>query len=507
MIYVAKISYRDAGGSAQTAYFTTGPGWVTRSTDTPASTRIEGRLINPGSVSRQMFRDAAAFGPVEQGYGAVELNNMDGGLDGWRAYYLAGNEYEVFALTYAGEPSSSWTSVLKMKMRFCRIELQRMTIALRDRLQELDVPLAKNFFAGTGTLEGESWVAGVRKPWGVGDCYNISPVLINDDAGNTIYVCHDGAYDSATVGRYEKAGGLILSREANYASEAALFSTAPSSGATKRWPTGGAFRLGNQWSYEVTSDISFSDTTGKLCHNCLSTMAQRAGISSGDVSSADISALDASPTINSGYYVKDAETALSAMTKVANGGGLWFGFDRAGVLRIGKVDTYSGSSVYAFTEHNTTEIVRDVSGGLTAPIWSITTRWYKRWTKNSIYGVPSLVVAADLDHEWQEFVTTDATTLTNNPHAQAVTRDSYCLNLASVAAPTTEATRQLTLFKALRAVYRVTARISASLLTVDLGNTVTLQHSRFGLTSATSFKVIATEWDFGGDRVTFSLWG
>lgn len=509
MIYVAKISYRDSGGSAQTAYFTTGPGWVTRSSDTPASTRIEGRLINPGSVSRQMFRDAAAFGPVEQGYGAVELNNMDGGLDGWRAYYLAGNEYEVFALTYAGEPSSSWTSVMKMRMRFCRLELQRMTIALRDRLAELEVPLAKNFFAGTGTLEGESWVANVRKPWGVGDCYNLSPVLINDDAGNSIYVCHDGAYDAATVGRYEKVVGTVLSREANYTTQAALFSTAPSSGATRRWPTGGAFRLGNQWSYEITTDISFSDTTGKLAHNCLSAMAQRAGISSGDISSADISALDASPTINSGYYVKDDEHALSAMAKVANGAGLWFGFDRTGVLRIGKVDTYSGSSVYAFTEYNTGEIIRDVSGGLTAPIWSVTMRWKRRWrtTAGAALAWSGLVVDADVGREWDEYTTTDATTLTNNPHAQAVVRDSYSLNLDSVAAPSTEAARQLTLFKALRAVYRVTAQVSADLLDVDLGNTVTLQHSRFGLTSATSFKVVAVEWDFGRDRVTFSLWG
>jgi len=511
MIYVAKISYRDAGGTAQTAWFTNGQGWRTRSTDTPASTLIEGRLINPGTVQRSMFKDAAAFGAIEAGYGAAVLLNSDGGLDSWRSYYLAGNEYEVFALTAAGEPSSSWTSVLKLRMRFVQLGLDTMTIALRDRLQELETPLAKNFFAGTGGLEGQSYVANVRKPWGVGDCFMCEPIFIDAPGGtHLVYVVSENAFDSATIGRQDRYGGTNLSRDANYASEAALFSTPPTGASyAKRWPAGGALAIGAARSGSITSDISFGGTTDKLVHRCLEACALRAGISSGDISSADLTALDASPTINAGYYVRDAETALSVMTKLANGGGLWFGFDRAGVLRFGKVDTYSGSAAYAFTEHNTVEggIVRDVSGGLTAPIWSLTLRWRKRWRPLDNLKDTALITGQDLMMPWDEVTVTDSTTKTNNPHAQSVVRDSYCMNLDLVAAPSTEASRQLTLFKALRAVYRVTARISAALLSVDLGNTVSLTHSRFGLTSATNFKVIGSEFDFGADRVTYMLWG
>ena len=505
MIYVVKLSYRDAGGAAQTAWFSSGRGWRTRSTDTPASTHIEGRLRNPGSVTRAMFRDAAAFGPVEQGFGAVELDNRDGGLDAWRAYYVAGGEYEVFALAEAGEASGTWVSVLKLRMMWVRLGMQRMTIAVRDRLQELDVPLAKNFFTGAGNLEGESFAAGLRKPWGCGDVYNIEPVMIDDT--KKIHIASDAGFDATTVGRYEKCGGTALLREANYTSEAQLLSTAPTAGYSRRWPTGGAIRLANSYSYIVTTDISFGGTTDKLAHNCIRACALRAGISSGDISASDISALDASPTINSGYYVTDDESALSVMTKLANGGGLWFGFDRTGVLRIGKVDTYSGTAAFAFNEHNTLEIARDVSGGLQVPIWSITMRWRKRWRRQEIYGVPSLSTYSDLNREWDEYTTSDSTTKTNNPYARSIVRDTYCLNLDSVAAPSAEASRQLTLFKALRAVYRVRARVSSSLLAVDLGSTVSITHPRFGLTTATNFKVIATEWDFGADAVTFTCWG
>jgi hypothetical protein len=137
MIYVAKISYKDSGGTGQTAYFTNGQGWRTRSSDTPASTWIESRLVDPGSVRRSMFRDAAAFGPIESGYGAAVLLNTDGGLDAWRAYFVAGNDYEVFALTEPGEASGTWTSVVKLGMRFVQIDQQRMDVYVIKQISYL----------------------------------------------------------------------------------------------------------------------------------------------------------------------------------------------------------------------------------------------------------------------------------------------------------------------------------------------------------------------------------
>ena len=135
-------------------------------------------------------------------------------------------------------------------------------------------------------------------------------------------------------------------------------------------------------------------------------------------------------------------------------------------------------------------------------------RWRKRWRPLAdLTTISSLTTGQDLSLGWDEYTVTDSTTLTRNPHAQSVTRDSYSLNLDLVASPSTEASRQLTLFKALRAVYRVTARLSASLLSVDLGSTVSLTHSRFGLTSATNFKVIGVEFDMANDRATYILWG
>jgi hypothetical protein len=191
---------------------------------------------------------------------------------------------------------------VKLKMRFVQIDQQRMTIALRDRLQELDTPLAKNFFAGTGTLEGQSYAVGIRKPWGVGDCFMCEPVLIDLPGGtHAVYVVQDGTFDSSTVGRNDRRGSLTISREANYASTAALFSTAPSAGAVKRWPGGGALGIGGAYASIITCDISFGGTSDKLAHRCLEACALRAGISSGDISSSDLTTLDSSPTVNSGY--------------------------------------------------------------------------------------------------------------------------------------------------------------------------------------------------------------
>ena len=505
MIYVAKISYRDSGGTARTAYFTDGQGWKTRSTDTPADTRIEGRLINAGAVSRMMFRGGASTGAVEGAFGAVELENGDGGLAAWREYFVAGGTYELYALTAAGEASGTWSLVLKVRMVAVRFSGSRMLISLRDRTASLDVPLAKNFFAGTGNLEGESFAAGLRKPWGCGDCYNLEPVMIDDT--KKIHIVSDAGFDAATIGRYEKYGGTALLREANYTSEAQLLSTAPTAGYARRWPTGGAIRLQNSFSYIITSDISFGSTTGKLVHRCLEACALRAGLAAGDMSASDLSALDASPTINAGYYVTDDETARSVMNKLAAGGGVWYGFDRSDVLRFGKVELASGSPAVAFTEFNTLEIDREDVPALSVPVWSITMRWRKRWRRQEIYGVPSLPTYSDLGREWDEYTVTDAATLTNNPNARAITIDTYSLNLDSVAAPSTEASRLLTLFKSLRAVYRVRAEITTSTLALDLGSAASIKDDRLGLTSATTFKVIGVELDFGRGVAEFLLWG
>lgn len=516
MIYVARIDYVDSGGTSRTAWFTTGRSWRTSASDTPASTLLVGRLANPGSITRAMFADASSFGAVQTGYGYIELENADGALDDWRSYALAGNEFQLWMLDREGAPSTDWIAGPALRMYGCAInqgsgsrQMGRIVIALRDRIAELDVPLAPNRFAGTGGLEGAALVAGVRKPWGAGDCFNAEPVLI--DNTTAIYVVQDGTFDAATIGRYNRAGGAALGREANYTTLSALLSTFPSPGYAKHYPPGGALRLGSAYAYPITSDISFGGTTDKLAHRVLEAMALRAGISSGDISSSDLSALDSSPTINAGYYVRDEETARSAMSKVANGAGLFFFFDLAGVLRFGKVDTASGSAVWAFHEDSTTNIVRDVAGGLTAPVWKVTLRWRKRWKAMSdVGGAASLAERADLSLGWDETSASSSTTLTRNPYAQQLVVDSYCLNLDSVAAPSTEATRRLNLFKEIRAAYRVTVSgLSAGLLGVDLGDTVSLEmrDDRMGLGTPGLFRVIGVQWDFGADRATYTLWG
>lgn len=509
MIYHAKITYRDGGGTLQTAWFTSGASWRTRSTDTPASTQMVGRLANPGTVERTLAAGGLSFGAAATSWGVVELANTDGALDEWVEYSVAGHPLELFLAEAEGDPSSAWTTGPVLRMLTCRPMLDRVLIEVRDRTAELDVPLAKNFFAGTGDLEGESWVAGQRKPWGAGDCYNVEPVLINDDSA-PIYVVHDGAIDSATIGRYERAGGATQAREANYTSLASLMSTAPSAGAAKRYPAGGALRLGTSSSYPITSDISFGGTTSKLAHRVLEAMALRAGIASGDISSSDLSALDSSPTINAGYYCRDDETARSAMGKIASGGGLYFYFDFAGDLRVKKIEAASGSAVWAFREDGATAITREIAGGVTAPVWEVTMRWRRRWkTMADVGGAASLADRADLSAQWSEVIASDSAVLANNPYALRLAIDSYCLNLDSVTAPSTEASRRLDLAKVLRAVYRVTVPMSAGLLAVDLGAVVSLQmrDNRFGLGTAALFRVIGLSFDFARDRATYSLWG
>ena len=55
--------------------------------------------------------------------------------------------------------------------------------------------------------------------------------------------------------------------------------------------------------------------------------------------------------------------------------------------------------------------------------------------------------------------------------------------------------------------YRVRAEITTSTLALDLGSAASIKDDRLGLTSATTFKVIGVELDFGRGVAEFLLWG
>ena len=65
MIFVAELTAvidSEGEGILQTFYITTGNGFITKPSDSPANTNVYPRLLDPGTYSRALFSGSKVFG-------------------------------------------------------------------------------------------------------------------------------------------------------------------------------------------------------------------------------------------------------------------------------------------------------------------------------------------------------------------------------------------------------------------------------------------------------------
>lgn len=500
---VAKLTLvTDAIGTTTTALFCDGPGFTTGASDTPAETECENRLLSAGEFTREMFSGRSVGGPVRAGFGVVEIGNADGRLDAWRSYGVDGQE---IVLSYGDEGSaypSGFTEVLRARMLRLEMSMRTVRVVLRDRLEDFDIPMCTQTYGGAGGVDGTTVMAGRFKPTGYGHVFNGRPVLVDPTA--QIYQMA-ASYESSTLDQYVRSNGEVLSNAAAYTTEADLIATAPSAGEVRHYAAGGMFRLGSSTVYEVTADRKFHDATGSTSSKILENMALDAGIDSGDITSPSAMGLTA------GYYCEgDGTTFLQAMVRIAEGAGLWFGWTRAGVFEIAQLTDPSGETpAYTFNRHNILAMERSTPPGFDVPAWRVRLNWRKNWRTMS-GALSGTLSAAELDAlrvESFQAESADSAILDKHPRAITIERDSYGLNLATFAAPSTEATRVLNLFKVDRDLVVLDVAMSAEALALDLGSFVEVQIARLGFDAGKVFVVVSLTINLRTLRMTFGLWG
>lgn len=109
---------------------------------------------------------------------------------------------------------------------------------------------------------------------------------------------------------------------------------------------------------------------------------------------------------------------------------------------------------------------------------------------------------AFLAQEYREALAIDTSVLTAQPLA---TQTVEATGLVAASDATTEATRRLTLRKVVRDFFDITVPLTPQTAAIDLGQVVSLTHSRFGLSAGASFVVIGIATDAQSGTITFSL--
>lgn len=150
-IYLVEMTGANAAGTLTVFRYSTGLGYTTLGTDTPAHTYYAPRVTNPGLYELSCHGGAKTYGLAGVGYGTIELQNADGALDSLIGYGFDGQTCRILIGTQ-GAAYSTFTAIFRGTMDQPFTGIKSMRVNIRDVLQNLDVPLQTVKYAGTNSL-------------------------------------------------------------------------------------------------------------------------------------------------------------------------------------------------------------------------------------------------------------------------------------------------------------------------------------------------------------------
>lgn len=512
MRYVAAVTYYDVALEAeQTVLFGT-TGFTTEPTDTPANTLVDPRIAVPALVRRDTFDIATTGGASRAGYGELVLRNSDGGLDWMNDVALDGRRIviQIASNDDAAYPAG-YTTLLDGVMEQPQITLADVRIRIRDRQVFTARSAQDSRYGGTNVRpDGVDGIAsdlkGKPKPILYGYAFNCTPLLVN--TSKLVYQVNDGAVRDV-MAVYDS--GALLGRGADYADLTALLATGPLAGTFRVWKAGGLFRIGSPPAGQVTCDAVEGQwpkdrTAAQIFSRFLT---ERAGLTSGDISAIDLTALDAKQPGTIGLYLDRDITVAGALDLIAQSVGAWWASDANGVLRLQRLEAPSGASVATFDGDSIVEgsLQRVPMNDNGLPVYRVTVRAVPNYTvqNTGLVGSVSSARRARLAQPYQDAASEDLTV-----------RDVYLLAperivqtlLACLPVAQVEATRLMGLYGVKRDRYELKVKaMPAVLASIDLGVVVTLQYHRYGLTTGKQFRVLGYQLDPVADEATLTVWG
>jgi hypothetical protein len=482
----------NSSGDTTTVYYTDGPGWSTESTDTPASTWIEGRVLDPGSIRRELFSGNKLYGAVRPSFGEIVLANGDAALDGWLAYGIDGQPIIIYYGEEGAAFPSGYTQVLKCYGHALLADFDTVRIRLRDRLALLETPWCDHTFAGTGGIEGDSTMAGQVKPrqW---RNINFTP-LVTVSASSLIYLVSDrgvATSEQSMCKVYE--GGVEITRGSNYSSASDMTSTSPSSGQCRFW-----FNSDDGPVYVRLGSVPIYDLRGYLSISNNGTYNNPASEIISGVNGPD-----------GAIYVDDPSTTyLDVLDEFAASGPSYFGMTRADAWQYGALTIPGTTAAYTFTQHNARDFRRTPPDSMHAPAWRI------NWASGQCFPCAAATSATAamrdiLSREGYYLRASyeDASILDKHPTAPTVDITTQDQLVSSAWAFGVVGGRYEDLFMVERDFLALTAPFDADTLALELHDTVEVRIPRFGLSSGKKFRVISIELRLRSREIAFGLWG
>lgn len=298
-----------------------------------------------------------------------------------------------------------------------------------------------------------------------------------------------------------------------YASEADLLDDdqAPVAGRYASYLAAGLIRLGSPPAGQITADATAGAASAdRTAAQMWTDVLTQGGRSSGDWSALDVTYLDADTSAELGYWSGvETVTCSEVASKVADSVGAWWGVGREGKYRIQRLEDPTGQTAIAsFTADDMRkplERVPTADAGRGLPTWRSVIRYSRNHTpQTDLAGGVTVVRRADLAQAWKEESAETASVKTAYLLAREQIDETLYVSAADASA---EATRRLALRDARRDRFQFGVQLNGTTNRLDLGDIITVTHSRFGLSAGKNFVIIGLDLDTGGRLLTLDVWG
>lgn len=467
----------------------------------------EPRLIDIGVMNKRMFSQGKTSGQSSINGGIITVSNADNALDYLLNFGLDGRDVRVF-LGDIGSSFNTFTEIMNGTIKqpifsFSKGSEGQIKFVIRDKRQKIEHHIQTNLYLGTnsGATGNEGLpqdIKGNPKPLCFGYCQNVSAIPVNTSALR--YQVHDGQINDV-IACYDK--GVQLTK----------VTTQPAAGQYSVDTMNGIITLGSTPAGSITCDVYgaapsgvYKTTVADIVEHILLTYG---GISTSEINSASLSALNTKNSSIVGIYVDSQTNITNIIDKLCGSIGAYWFFDRLGMFIMGRFEAPALSSS-TFSDNDLIELERvqssDEDKGI--PSHRVIVTYSVNFTvqsSDSLAGGVTESRRAFLEKDVRSAYSTDSNVIITHPLATAISRESFLVYESDALS---EASRVLNLYNIMRDFYKIILPNDVITSQLNLGDTITIKINRFGLNQGKDFIITALA-DQSPDvgKTEIEIWG
>ena len=458
------------GGSPTTLYLSNIP-----YTDSATGQYYEPCIQGGISFSESLNLDDSAY---SLSYGDLEITNIDGTKDVWLEYIWA-NRGITILIGDATWPRSDFRPIFKgVVSDVMSRNLDTLNIVLLDMLDKLNKPISEAVIpSASANLNTDTLI-----PVVFGECFNVAPLLTNSIPNSLEFQVHNGPIESIIEVR---DNGAPVSFTPNVST--------------------GTFNL-NQAKYgEITCSVQGAKIAG-VYSSTVADVIKSIIIYSGNLLPMDATNFSNMASIapyDAGVYCTGRENILDVCSQLATSAGMQLVYSADSLLKLIKVDPSANNGAsYTITPE---DIELDSLNITTrSPVQSTTKLAFcKNWSVQDSGLAAGLPASAQQQHstEYIFAYNTDATSKADNLSVGEPEPENVLL--INYTGANAEAARRTNLRKVARHVYGMTG--FAHLLPLELGDSITIFNSRFGMHVGKTGIVVSLEKDWLAGTVVIGV--